>query len=72
MKFPRTASANADAQTDAKQRLDEARDDERAHAERRDAAEPGPREIQAETELSVATDQVAAREAWAKWAADDE
>ena len=71
MKFPRSASENPDPQTSAQERLDESREEERKLVERRDAAEPGLREVQAAADLSAAGDDVAAREAWARWARED-
>jgi hypothetical protein len=69
MKFPRTAPP--DAHAGALDRLDEARDEQRRLAERRDAAEPGLRKVQAAADLSAAGEDVAAREAWARWARED-
>jgi hypothetical protein len=69
MKFPRAAST--DAETSARERLDEAREEQRRLTERRDDAEPGSREVQAAADLSAAGDDVAAREAWARWARED-
>ena len=69
MKFPRAAST--DGETSARERLDEARDEQRRLTDRRDAAEPGLREAQAAADLSAAGDDVAAREAWARWARED-
>ena len=72
MRFPRTESDNADARATARERLDEARADQRTLAERRDAAQPGPREAQATVDLRAADERVAAREAWAEWASTEE
>lgn len=69
MKFPRKAASDADAHTEALDRLQEARDEQRRLTERRDEATGEPAEVQAEVELTSAGDQVAARAAWARWAA---
>ncbi|HEX8065922.1 MAG TPA: hypothetical protein VF520_05300 [Thermoleophilaceae bacterium] len=72
MRFPRIPPANADAHESARARLDEARGEERRLAARRNAADSGPAEAHAATELSAAGEQVAAREAWAEWASSEE
>jgi hypothetical protein len=72
MKFPRKASAGADAQADALERLEEARDEQREMGDRRAAARAGPAEEHLSTELKAASEQVAAREAWAEWAAREQ
>ena len=69
MRFPRDAST--DAETSARERLDEARDEQRKLTERRDTAEPGLREVQAAADLSAAGEDVAAREAWAQWVREE-
>jgi high-affinity K+ transport system ATPase subunit B len=71
MKFPRKASADADARAKAVDRLEEARDEQRRLSERRDGAAGAPAEAQAAVDLTVADEQVAAREAWARWASDE-
>ena len=68
MKFPRRASADADGRADALDRLDDARDEKRHLAERRDAADAGPGEAEAAADLRAADQRLAAREAWAEWA----
>ena len=72
MKFPRTESDNAYGRATARERLDEARGEQRTLAARRDAAEPGPREAQAAADLRAADERVAARAAWAEWASSEE
>ena len=61
MKFPRKASADADAHTSALDRLQEARDEQQQLGEERDGAK-----------LAAAGEHVAAREAWARWAERDD
>jgi hypothetical protein len=70
-RFPRTAPAS-DGHTRALERLEEARGEQRKLSGRRDAADPGPAEARADTELRAAGEQVAAREAWAEWASREE
>ena len=72
MKFPRKAASDADAHTEALDRLEEARDEQRRVTERRDDASGEPAEVQAEVELTSVGERVAAREAWARWAARDD
>jgi hypothetical protein len=71
MRFPRSAPA-ADGHASALERLEDARGQQRRLAVRRDAADPGPAETHAATELRAAGEQVAAREAWAEWASREE
>ena len=71
MRFPRRAPV-ADGHTSALERLEEARDEQRTLSGRRDAADPGPAEARAATELDAAGEEVAAREAWAEWASREE
>ena len=72
MRFPRTQPAHADASADAETRLAEARDERASLAGRHSDAQPGAPEAHAAAALTVAEQQVAAREAWAAWAAEDE
>ena len=71
MRFPRAVPA-ADGHTSALERPQEARSDQRELSARRDAADPGPAEAPAATELRAAGKQVAAREAWAEWASSED
>ena len=72
MKFPRTESDNAYGRATARERLDEARGEQRVLADRRDAAQSRPHEAQATADLRAADERLAAREAWAEWASSGE
>ena len=72
MKFPRAASPESDAHTNALERLEEARGEQRRLTEARETADPGLREEQAAADMSAAGEDVAAREAWARWASREE
>jgi hypothetical protein len=69
MRFPEIPREGTEAHKDALRRLDAARGEHRGRNDAHDAAQDTPDEPAAASELVRANDELAAREAWAKWIA---
>lgn len=67
MKFPKQAHPGAEAQADARHRLEEARGHQRDMREAVEASKDTSDELSAATDLAAATAEASAREAWAGW-----
>lgn len=72
MRFPNQAREGSDAHADARHRLDDARNHQRAMHDALDGSKDTPGELAAATELTAASEKTAAREAWLTWAESDD
>jgi hypothetical protein len=71
MRFPKESREGTEGHSDARDRLDEARDHQRDLHRALEASKDTPGERAAAADLAAATAQTAAREAWLTWAERD-